>query len=304
MGSDTRRPSTLDAPCNSVLHSSVRLRVTSRRLGIALALTLVGCTGSLPPEIPESADTAVVASPSDSQAGSLSAEASPAVEMPDDRAGHVDNVALDYAVDHLTGRYMSMDAIWLDDHLREALWNVEFSIDGSAAQPAYGGVVQGRVTAVAEGASYRDEVGPDGARSAQLPFDSPDATWRMIVLTIDVENDFDPTTEAPETVRLGVTFDGGADAKSMLSAFEGQHVLAVLDRPGAFSADQTVRTAARSGALLGFVAEDGSISMPLLGEEERDYLIGLTTIDAVIEESEKPRSIINVTFDGGYQRGG
>ncbi|MEO8510394.1 MAG: hypothetical protein ABI534_04050 [Chloroflexota bacterium] len=235
----------------------------------------------------------------------------PAPATADDAPAHVDDVALDvdnaaraYAVDHLSARYMSMDAIWLDDQLREALPNVEFSIDGSAAQPAYGGVVEGQVTAVAEGASYRDEVGPDGARSAQLPFDSPDATWRMIVLTIDVENDFDPTTEAPETVRLGVTFDGGADAKSMLSAFEGQHVLAVLDRPGAFSADQTVRTAARSGALLGFVAEDGSISMPLLGEDERDYLNVLTTINALIAESEKPKSIINVTFDRGYQRGG
>lgn len=220
----------------------------------------------------------------------------------DEVALDVDEVALDYAIGHLGERYMSMDAIWLDDQLRQALPNVEFSINGSAAQPAYGGVVQGQVTAVAEGASYRDEVGPDTARSVQLPFDSPEATWRMIVLTIDVKNDFDPTAEAPETVRLGVTFDGGADAKSMLSAFQGQHVLAVLDRPGAFSADPTVRTAGRSGALLGFVAEDGSISMPLLGDEERAYLDGLTTIDAVSAESQKPRSTIEVTFDGSYRR--
>lgn len=226
----------------------------------------------------------------------------PPAHMDDDVALDVDNVALNYAVNHLGERYMSLDAIWLDDQLREALPNVEFSIDGSAAQPAYGGIVEGQVTAVAEVASYRDEVGPDTARSVQLPFDSPEATWRMIVLTIDVKNDFDPATEAPEPVRLGVTFDGGADAKSMLSAFEGQHVLAVLDRTGAFSADQTVRTAGRSGALLGFVAEDGTISMPLLGEEERDYLNGLTTIDAVIAESEKPKSTIEVTFDGSYRR--
>jgi hypothetical protein len=227
----------------------------------------------------------------------------------DDPPAHVDEVAhdvgevaLDYASGHLGERYMSMDAIWLDDQLREALPNVEFSVNGSAAQPAYGGVVEGQVTGVADGASYRDEVGPDTARSVQLPFDSPEATWRMLVLTIDIKNDFDLTVEGPETVRLGVTFDGGADAKSMLSAFEGQHVLAVLDRPGAFSADPTVRTAGRSGALLGFVAEDGSISMPLLGEDEHDYLIGLTTIDALIAESEKPKSVVNVTFNGSYQR--
>ena len=184
-------------------------------------------------------------------------------------AGHAaDNRALDYAVGHLRDRYMSIDGIWLDEQLRDALPNVAFSIDGSPAQPAYGGIVEGHVAAVAEGASYRDEIGTDGARSVQLPFDSPDATWRMIVLTIDVENDFDTTTEAPESVRLGVTFDGGADAKSMLSAFEGRHVLAVLDRPGAFPPDQTLRIAARSGALLGFVDEDGRISMPLLGEDE------------------------------------
>ena len=225
-------------------------------------------------------------------------------EPMDDVALEVDDGARSYAVDHLSRRYMSMDAIWLDDQLREALPNVEFSINGSAAQPAYGGVVEGQVTAVAEGASYRDELGADGARSVELPFDSPDATWRMIVLTIEVSNDFDPNADPSEPVRLGVTFDGGADAKSMLSAFEGRRVLAVLDRPGALSVDPTVRTAARSGALLGFVAEDGTISMPLLGEEEREYLDDLTTVGAVIAESGKPKSIIDVTFDGSYQRGG
>ena len=199
---------------------------------------------------------------------------------------------------------MSIDGIWLDEQLRDALPNMEFSIDGSPAQPAYGGIVEGQVASVAEVASYRDEIGTDGARSVQLAFDSPDATWRLIVLTIDVENDFDPTTKAPKNVRLGVTFDGGADAKSMLSAFEGQHVLAVSDRPGAFPPDQTLRIAARSGALLGLVDEDGRISMPLLGEDEGDYLNGVTTVEAVIAESEKPKSVVNVTFDGGYQRGG
>lgn len=218
----------------------------------------------------------------------------------------IDKVAFDYAVGPLRERYLSMDGVWLDERLRDVLPNVEFSIDGSPARPAYGGVVQGHVTAVAEGASYRDELGTDGARSVQLPFDSPDATWRMIVLTIEVENDFDPTTETPETVGLGVTFDGGADAKSMLSAFEGQHVLVVLERPGAFPPADTlrIRIAAHSGALLGFVAEDGSVSMPLLGVDEPDYLDGLTTIEAVIAESEKPKSVIDVTFAGGYRRGG
>ncbi len=43
--------------------------------------------------------------------------------------------------------------------------------------------------------------------------------------------------------------------------------------------------------------------MPLLGEDERDYLNGLTTLEALIAESEKPKSVISVTFDGGYRRG-
>lgn len=64
--------------------SSVRQCVTARGLGIALALTLVGCTTSPPPEPSESADASLVASPSESQAGSPPAEASPAGEMPED----------------------------------------------------------------------------------------------------------------------------------------------------------------------------------------------------------------------------
>src|SRR5688500_6792634 len=55
----------------------------------------------------------------------------------------VDNVAFDYAVGHLSDRYLSLDAIWLDKELREALPNVAFSIDGAPARPVYEGVVEG-----------------------------------------------------------------------------------------------------------------------------------------------------------------
>ena len=216
--------------------------------------------------------------------------------------GRVDDVALAEVIDHQSGRYLSLDGVWLDGQLREVLPNVQFAIDGSPARPAFDGVVQGQVTAVAEGASYRDEIGPDNARAVEVPFNSPDATWRMIVLTIDVANDFDPTTQAAETVQLGVAFDGGADTESMMSAFQGRQVLAVLDKPGALVPDQTLRTAARSGALLGFVAGNGSISMPFLGAGEHGYLGELTTLETVIAEAKKPESTIHVTFNGSYQR--
>lgn len=208
--------------------------------------------------------------------------------------------ALTYAVDHLLARQASIDAVWVDRNLGEVLPNQTFSVDGSDPQTASAGIVHGRVVEVREGASYRS--GIDGGPSTELPFDAPDALWRAMVLTIAVQDDFDPSREAEDMVSVGVAFDGEVDAATMLAAYQEQHVLVVLDRLGFFPFDQTLYMPARSGALLGLVAEDGSISMPLLGEEESSYLEGLYTLDHLSAESEVAKPVISLSFDGGYNR--
>ncbi|GEL95777.1 hypothetical protein [Cellulomonas composti] len=213
-----------------------------------------------------------------------------------------DGAALAYAIQVLAARWGMVDGVWFDRSLRDALPNVTFSIDGAPARSVLGGVVEGHVTAVEEGSAYRDEETENGSRAVEVDFGSPDASWRTVVLTVAVENDFDPSREAPDVLRLAVTFGAGADTETMLKAFAGRHVLAVLDPPNTFTPDPTLRTASRGSALLGLVADDGTISMPVLGEGEAEYLGDLTTIEAVTRAAQEPAQVIDVTLFGERHR--
>jgi hypothetical protein len=226
-------------------------------------------------------------------AGVLGATASP------DQQNRVDDVAFAHAVEVLAARYEHMDAIWVDERLRETLPNVEFSIEGEAPSGAYGSIVEGPVTEVAPGAGFFDVVSENGAESVETEFGSPDATWRSIVITVAVRNDYDPAVETPETVRIGLVIPADADPETMMNAFVGRHVIAVLDKEGTFAPLEPARSVGRSGGLFGFVDADGTISMPFLGASESEYLGDLTTLEAVAAASDDPSTIIDVAATQG-----
>ena len=204
--------------------------------------------------------------------------------------------ALHYAMDHLTARQAARDEIAFDRTLAEVLPNQRFSIETANAKPLLSTVVRGKVIGVSAGAAYLDGAEEE---STELPFDAPNATWRALVMKVQVDDDFDEEREAPRVVEVGLSFDGGVDAELMLRAFEGQEVLLPLEKPGFYRFDRTLYNISHSGSLLGLVSEDGSLSMPALGVNERSYLGELTSIERVSEEAERQKPVITIeTRDG------
>lgn len=197
-----------------------------------------------------------------------------------------------------------IDAVYLERNIRECLPNVRFASDAGEGvpRPAYGGVVEGRVVDVSAPRGFRDDIERDTSSSTEVDPFSPDASWGLVELTVEVADDFDPSVEDPGTVVIGVVIPAPASEKRPLGALEGQRVLVVYEPPGRFELDPDLRFVARSGALLGLLADDGAISMPVLGDAEADFLGDLTTVDALAAAAAEPERTIDVTFDGAYER--
>ena len=202
---------------------------------------------------------------------------------------------ISYVTDDIVARQELVDAIWIAQNLRETLPNVTFAIDGEPARALNDGVVLGRITEAHVQASFRHS--RDAEQTYQLEPDSPDAWWRLMVVTVEVEDDFDPATETPGTVEVGFTFSPDQDSDRMRSALEGRKVFVVLGQPGRLESDPSLRMVDRNGTLFGLVDDDGSISMPGLAEQEAEFLADLRTVESISAAAEEPPTVIPVTSD-------
>lgn len=192
------------------------------------------------------------------------------------------------------------DAEWFDRTLEEALPNFKISLDGDPGVRMFDATVEGRVLDVRPGTSHRDSVsGDDTIVRESLEFDDTNATWRTVILTVEVLNDFDPKTELSSKIEVALWLDGTTNPEVVRKGFQGQRIFAVLDEPGRFE-PATAYPVARNGALIGVVKGDGSLSLPGLGEEERAYLDGVTTIAAVKEATSGPTVVLPVSTTEGY----
>jgi hypothetical protein len=190
--------------------------------------------------------------------------------------------------------------VWLDRTLSETLPNFKVSLGGERAVPIFDATVEGRVVDVRPGASHRDSVGPDDAIVREdLKFDDGTATWRTLILTVDVLSDFDPATELASTIEVILWLDGTTDQEVIRKGFQGQRIFAVLEAPGRL-VPATAYPVARNGALIGVIVEDGTFSLPGLGEEEKAYLGALTTVDAIEAAAKKPSVVVTLTNANGF----
>jgi len=193
-------------------------------------------------------------------------------------------------VKNLKDRRAIIDAVYFDRTLRESLPNQRFSVDGGAPEPSSARVVEGTVVDVSPGAAYSDT---EETGSRQIPFDSPGASWRAIVLTVDVIEDFGQDRHAEAQLRVGLSVGADIDTRQALRAFKNAHVLLVLDEPGFYPFDRSLYSVAHSGALFGIVDANGSIAFPVIGDEEAEaYLDGVTSVDQITAEANEKREVI------------
>lgn len=192
------------------------------------------------------------------------------------------------------------DAQWLDCGLSETLPNFRISWDGGPEERIFAATIDGRVREVRPGSSQRDSVGDDGAIARdEVAFDDPSATWRTVVLRVEVSNDFDPHAELPTEIDVVLWLDGATDPDVILDGFRGQRVFAVVEEPRRLE-PSTAYPVARNGALIGVVAEDGSVSLPGLEESEGAYLDGLDSISEIEAASRVPAIVLPLSTAKGY----
>ncbi|MDQ0727283.1 hypothetical protein [Microbacterium sp. W4I20] len=209
-----------------------------------------------------------------------------------------DDAAFDQAMTYLEARLSTVDAVWWDEQLSEALPNVKFSVDGASARPAYAAAVEGTVVAVSEEASYRSSIDDDVFSIEELPFDSSKAQWRVMVLTLQVADDFGTAGELPERIEFGISISPDFDPEVIRRGFEGRHIFAILEERDDISAGDVQYSIGRAQTLIGSIDADGTFSFPALGEAESQYLDGLTTLDAVRDAAAEAPTIVELTALG------
>lgn len=205
--------------------------------------------------------------------------------------------ARNYVFTAMEQRTSSQDGEWVEDTLEDLLPQQEFSIDGADAAALAEGIVFGTVTDVAPGRGYFIE-GADAAEGTEIPFDDSRALWRVIVLTVKTDTklgDIDP-----KTIKVGVVIDGGLDTAAAQAGYAALgRVALVLNEPGKFEFDPSLYSVRQSGALLGVVSKNGTISFPAMGSESTAFLDGLDTVAEVVAGAKEDTDVVDVETDGG-----
>lgn len=177
--------------------------------------------------------------------------------------------------------------------LEDLLPNRSFSIDGEPARPLAAGVVVGTVDAIEPGAAYA--AGQDSPGGTRIPFDDPDALWRLMIASLDVERSVGSVPEAG-VVRVVLPIDGDVDPAAFSRDVEAMGtVIAVLDRPGAFAADPSAHPVRWDGVFLAPVDSAGGFTFAALGDAAEEFQAGLDTVDEVMAAAHVAEVVVEST---------
>jgi hypothetical protein len=205
--------------------------------------------------------------------------------------------AKEYVLANLEQRASVQEGSYIETSIDDVLPSREFEIEGAPAEPLAEGVVIGEITAVEPGSGYVIE-GADAADGVAVPFDTADALWRVLVLTVETEKRLGDVDA--KTIEVGVVIDGADDADRAEEGYLSLgRVALVLNEPGKFSFDPSLYSIRQSGALLGLVSESGKISFPALGSESAQFLGATNTVAEVVAESADKPTVVEVELDGG-----
>lgn len=179
--------------------------------------------------------------------------------------------------------------------LEDLLPNRSFSVDGEPARSLTAGVVVGTVDAIEPGAAY--VAGQDSPGGIEVPFDDPDALWRLMIASLDVERSVGSLPDAG-AVRVVLPIGGDVDPASFSRDVEAMGtVIAVLDRPGAFEVDPSAHPVHWDGVFLAPVDADGSFTFAALGDSAEEFQAGLDTVDEVMTAAHGPEVVVESTAD-------
>jgi hypothetical protein len=202
----------------------------------------------------------------------------------------------DYLFAAISTRFESTETVVPEASLEDLVPSQKFSIEGRKAQSLAGGIAFGKVIKVTPGASYTVSAADDLV-DIELPFDSPNALWRVAILTVQVERGLGDV-EGDKTVQVGYVLDATLDADKLVDQLDDLgKVAVVLNRPGKFDFDPELYSVRWSGALLGLVDKNKEISFPGLGHESEEFVGDLETVDDVVAENKKTHETVEVEIE-------
>lgn len=180
-----------------------------------------------------------------------------------------------------------------EESLADLLPNRQFSVNGAPARTLSAGVVVGLVVGVEPGAAY--VAGGDTPGGVEVPFDDPNAAWRLMVVTLDVD---EAVGSLPEdgAVRVVLPLGADVDPETFSQDVEAMGtVIAVLDPPGAFEVDVSAHPVHWDGVFLAPIDADGGFTFAALGDDAEPFQAGLDTVDELMAAAAEPEVVVEST---------
>lgn len=193
--------------------------------------------------------------------------------------------------DHLHNRNQAADLVSVEQTFRELVPSQRFSIAGAPATPLSAGLVVGTVSDVSEGRAYTNL--NDAPKSTELDFYAREALWRVIEVTVSVEQAWGSASSS-DSVSFGVVVDRAIDPGTAINGLRDLgRVIVSLDDAGRYEYMPRLYSVSQSGALLGTVDGVGAISFP--GKDAGEaFMDGLDTLNEVAVAAKSSPAVINV----------
>lgn len=195
------------------------------------------------------------------------------------------------------------DTLWQADALHASnlpqalpnrtIWSV--SSKGDRAEYQFSdAIVAGRVVKV-EPLRAQIWSDTDDETYEAVDFDDPKADSRAVSVTMKVTDTIGvKATDGMFTFTVGVIAAGHDDPYAYMESLRGLgDAVFVLERsengfkPGEYKP-------AAGAVLIGQISKDGSLSFPVLGEHEKEFVQGIDTLDALLAEAKKPTVMIHL----------
>jgi hypothetical protein len=194
---------------------------------------------------------------------------------------------------HLENRHEAGTRVQPYDSLVDLLGNVTYRMPGQPTGPMTDAVVVGSVSDVQPGLGFYVE-GDDGPTGIETDYDDPRSLWKTVHVTLDVENVVSGEVQE-DSVVVGVAFGATMPFERIESDFRSYGRLLFFLKRGlpVFDYDPSVYGTVMDGELMGFVGDDGRISLPVLdGSEAAEMLRPAPTVEELQEAAaRRPRTV-------------
>jgi hypothetical protein len=214
-----------------------------------------------------------------------------------------------YVIDHLKTRLSAFTRLRpVYRSADEVLGNVRYVQGDSPARALTDAVIVGAIRDVTPGYGFADpSTGAEGEMvgdAVRVPFDSPEALWRTVHLTIDVDEVVSGhIPNGSRQIRVGLAIGNiNADEGQITEGLAalGSTVWFLRNDSPVFAYDSTLYSDLEDGRLIAPVASDGSLLFPMLEEgDPAEVALRGTTLSQLRAAANRSSRTVQLHHDEG-----